>query len=126
LGEDEICQILSFLNYKEILKLSRVNSTFWNASCNDGLWRELCLTYDKSLDFEIVESFYDKSSNHSPWKHYFVESKTVYIKNQNFIIQQFQEATNYRFTGVYVTNALDESIHEVLNEVFDQICSMAE
>jgi hypothetical protein len=61
-------------------------------------------------------------SNYSPWKHYFIESKSVYIKNQNFILQ----ATNYRFTEVYVTDALDESIYEVLNEVLDKICSMAE
>jgi hypothetical protein len=126
LGEDEICQIFSFLNYKEILKFSQVNSTFLNASINDSLWRSICLNYDKTLDFETVESFYDQTSIHSPWKHYFVESKSVYVKNQNYIIQQFQEATNYRFTGVYVANALDQSINHVLDEIFDEICSLTQ
>jgi GTPase SAR1 family protein len=125
-GEDVICQIFSFLNYKEILKFSLVNSSFWEASQNDLLWRDICLSYDKTLDFETVESFYDESSLYSPWKHYFIESKTIYIRNQNFILEKFQKATNNRFQGVYVTNTLDDSILNVLNEVLDEICSMYE
>jgi hypothetical protein len=123
-GEDEICQILSFLNYKEIIKFSRVNSSFWEASKNDLLWREICLSFDKTLDFETIQFFYDQSSIHSPWKHYFIESKKVYIRNQNFIIEKFQEVTNNRFKDVYITNALDDSIFEIFNEVLDDVILM--
>jgi hypothetical protein len=124
LGVDEISQILSFLRYTEILRLSSINSLFWEASDNDLVWREICLRYDRNLKYETVESFYEKSSCCSLWKYYFVESKKVHYMNQNYIVKMFQEATNYRFTDVYVTKSFDNSIHEVFDEIFDEICDI--
>jgi hypothetical protein len=124
LGEDEICQILSFLKYKEIADCSRVNSTFLEASKNDLLWREICLTYDKTLDFETVQSVYDTSSIYEPWKYYFIESKTVFVKNQNYIIQQYLQRSNFRFKSVHVVTAVDESNNDFLEEILTEICEI--
>jgi GTPase SAR1 family protein len=122
LGQDEICQILSFLKYKEIVDCSRVNSTFLEASKNDLLWREICLTYDKTLDFKTVQSFYDTSSIYEPWKNYFIESKT--FKNQNYIIQQYLQRSNFRFKSVHVITAVDESNNDFIEEILTEICEI--
>jgi hypothetical protein len=79
--------------------------------------------FSSNHDFETVQSIYDTLSIYNPWKYYFIESKTVFVKNQNYIIQQYLQRSNFQFKSVHVVTAVDES-NEFLEEILTEICEI--
>eukprot|EP01080_Neovahlkampfia_damariscottae_P011385 gene11385-4552_t len=130
LGEDELSYILSFLTYRDILKFSIINTSFNEASTNDLLWKNVCLQYDPTLEEQKIFEYYDHSSEYGPWKFYFYQGKTVYLKIRNFIVDEFTEAfgkSDREFRSIYTTSvsSLENSdFITVLENTLDDILTL--
>jgi hypothetical protein len=127
LSEDELSYILTFLNYKAAVRLSTVNSGFYDALNNDYLWRVFALRYDPMINEKMINDAYDFYSQYPPWKQFFYVGKSSYFIIRDYIVKQFEFALcNQEFRSIYTTNATasDDSFNKIFESTLDDIISI--
>ena len=130
LSIDELSYVLSFLDYKHAVKFSRINSLFYDSCNSDLLWESFCLRFDSTLDHEKIESFYDRFSEYPPWKYYFIQGKTAYLKIRDFIVDEFIDTfgkSGREFRSIYTTTAndsKDDHFISVFESTLDDILTL--
>jgi hypothetical protein len=125
LSEDVLCHIFSFLKYFEVGNLSTLNSFFHDVTNSDVIWRYLCQLHDPYVFLSDVELSSKDSDPFPLWKSYFMKNRNFYFGNEFLKVEMFVETFGRNFKTVYATNAIDDSIRDVLKETLDDILRTA-
>jgi hypothetical protein len=119
LSDDVLCHILSFLKYNEVVKISRLNSSFYDLTNSDEIWMWFCQYFDPNIREDYVKSISKLNDDFPMWKNYFVKAKKIYQGNEIYNADKFIERFPRKFRGIYVTTAVDDSVKNVLHRTFD-------
>jgi GTPase SAR1 family protein len=100
LSEDVLQNIFTYLNPRDLARLSLVNREYSRIANSDEVWRFICLLFEPDLTFEAVMELYNRRNHCSeeiysnftslqPYKFYFISGGTIFCKNLEFMVSQF-------------------------------------
>jgi hypothetical protein len=124
LSEDVLCHILTFLKFNEVVKISSLNSSFYDISNSDELWMWFCKFYEPNINYNLVKSTSKLNDPFPMWKNYFVKAKEIYRGNEVYNVEKFIERFPKKFRGIYITTAVDDNVKDVLTKAFDSILKL--
>jgi hypothetical protein len=124
LSEDILCHILTFLKFNEVAKISSLNSSFYDILNSDELWMWFCQFYEPNINHDLVKKASKMDDPFPMWKNYFVKAKEIYRWNEFFNVDKFTERFPRKFRGIYITNAVDDSVKDVLTKTFDSVLKL--
>jgi hypothetical protein len=124
LSEDVLCHILTFMKFNEVVKISSLNSSFYDISNSDELWMWFCKFYEPNINYNLVKSTSKLNDPFPMWKNYFVKAKEIYRGNEVYNVEKFIERFPKKFRGIYITTAVDDNVKDVLTKAFDSILKL--
>jgi hypothetical protein len=124
LSEDILRHILTFLKFNEVVKISSLNSSFYDISNSDELWMWFCKFYEPNINFDHVKSSSKLDDPFPIWKNYFVKAKEIYRVNEVYNVEKFIERFPRKFQGIYITTAVDDNVKDVLMKTFDSVLKL--